>query len=87
MVSSYFRFQEPFVLFKCRSLYFKVTVLLVVYVHLVTVFITVLFMFLYCLFAIIAEDVKLMAKTIVKEENMRDNVQFNNPVQNVNLRW
>lgn len=70
MVSSYFRLQEPFVLFKCRSLYFKVTVLLVVYVHLVTVFITVLFMFLY-LFAIIAEDVKLMAKTIVKEENMR----------------
>ena len=61
--------------------------MLVVYVHLVTVFITVLFMFLYCLFAIIAEDVKLMAKTIVKEENMRDNVQFNNPVQNVNLRW
>lgn len=44
-------------------------------------------MFLYCLFAIIAEDVKLIAKTIVKEENMRDNVQFNNPVQNVNLRW
>lgn len=45
--------------------------MLVVYVHLVTVFITVLFMFLYCLFAIIAEDVKLIAKTIVKEENMR----------------
>lgn len=61
--------------------------MLVVYVHLVPVFITVLFMFLYCLFAIIAEDVKLIAKTIVKEENMRDNVQFNNPVQNVNLRW
>lgn len=61
MVCSYLRLQEPFVVFKCSSLYFEVTVL-TMYIHLLTTLITLLFVFLHCLFVIIAEVVKFCGK-------------------------